>query len=229
MTRKGATGKKEELRGSSLAALAPDETAGHDDSDTSTRSPSELRKCRKCGQEMETSEFRADKRAKNGRSYPRHQCRACENKAWRRDWLAGKKGRQSGAVLVVNTPPTVSPSAIQNSVDGHLEEAVSRRMIHYQSDALDALHALAMMPISENSMQNQVKLAAASKLAVALLAPNPTGGADADLQVFLRDLDKQYRATAPRIKSIRERIIAFEHDPSGTPEAQRIGGALPSD
>lgn len=83
-----------------------------------------------------------------------------------------------------------------------LHEAVEKRIALYRVVGLDALHDLAAMPIDENSAQNQVKLAAAARLAGGL-----EGGAGSnDLAETLRDLQKSYEENAPRLRIIRERM-----------------------
>jgi hypothetical protein len=183
--------------------------------DCTSLSPT-LRRCRKCSQERNVAEFRPDKQARNGKLYPRNQCRECEARGWRRDWLAGKKGRQSAVTLAVKAPRVPAPElSIESGIEAKLEDAILQRMRLYQSDALDALHDLAMMPISENSMQNQVKLAAAWKLAGPLFAPDAPSGRS-DLDKTLREMNELYHKTAPRIKSIREHVVMFEQGQPAT-------------
>ena len=86
---------------------------------------------------------------------------------------------------------------------------VSRRRLLYQSDALDALHDLATMPVSSNSGLNQTKLLAASRL----VGPQETQQGVSDLDSTLAALNDEYHKAAPRIKSVRERIITFETEP----------------
>jgi hypothetical protein len=92
-----------------------------------------------------------------------------------------------------------------------IEAEVASRMVLYRSDALDALHALATMPIDENSAQNQVKLLAASRLSGPM-----EGQAGSELDQTLRLLNEEYQQKAPRIKSIRERIVEFETEPDAS-------------
>jgi hypothetical protein len=158
-------------------------------------SVSRLRKWPKCRRQKYVSEFRPDRRTKNGRHYRRNQCRECENKAWRRDWLAGKKGRQSAMVLAVNAPPVLRNS---EGVNAKLEQAIGLRMLRHQSDALDEIYTLATMPVSENSMLSRIKFAAATLLAGPLLFPEATAGFG-DLEKTLRDLDALFHREAPRI------------------------------
>lgn len=88
-----------------------------------------------------------------------------------------------------------------------LEQEISSRIVIYRSDALAALHDLATMPISgDNSAQNQVKLAAAARLAG---SAGPRGEAS-ELEETLRDLNEQYQVDAPRIKITRQTSIEIE-------------------
>lgn len=88
--------------------------------------------------------------------------------------------------------------------------AVESRLSLYQADGLDALHQIATMPLSDNSAQNQVKLAAAARLA----GNRDTADAGpSDLAQTLEILNREYQENAPKIKSIRERIVTFESEP----------------
>lgn len=83
-----------------------------------------------------------------------------------------------------------------------LEAEISRRMTMYRSDALDAMHALAVMPVGDNSAMMQVKLSAATKL---------SGGvehaeANDDMGSVMRELNERYHKEAPRLKVTRERM-----------------------
>lgn len=82
-----------------------------------------------------------------------------------------------------------------------LHAAVEERIVLYRVAGLDALHDLATMPIDQNSAQNQVKLAAAARLAGTV--EGSTGGSD--LAETLRELNKSYAENAPRLRVIREK------------------------
>lgn len=82
-----------------------------------------------------------------------------------------------------------------------IAEAVESRMGLYRVAGLDALHDLASMPIDANSAQNQVKLAAAARLAGTV-----EGGDGGGLEATLRELNQQYQNEAPRLRVIREKI-----------------------
>lgn len=93
-----------------------------------------------------------------------------------------------------------------------VEEDITRRSVLYRSEALDAIRAIAMMPISENSAQNQVKLAAA----VRLYGETREAAAGDEIQHVLRVINEDYRTSAPRLKSVRETIreVTFEDRPA---------------
>ncbi len=81
-----------------------------------------------------------------------------------------------------------------------IQEAIDSRIALYRVAGLDALHDLATMPIDDNSAQNQVKLAAAARLAGAV-----EGMGGGGLEETLRELNKAYQDNAPRLRVIRER------------------------
>lgn len=89
--------------------------------------------------------------------------------------------------------PALTDSMIQSEVD--------RRIALGRAVGLEALHDLASMPIDENSAQNQVKLAAAARLAGGLEG----GGSNAEMAETLRQLQQDYQQNAPRLRVIRER------------------------
>jgi hypothetical protein len=84
--------------------------------------------------------------------------------------------------------------------EASIQEAIDSRLLLYRVDGLDALHDLATMPIDENSAQNQVKLAAAARLAGTV-----EGIGSGSLEETLRELNKSYQENAPRLRVIRER------------------------
>lgn len=83
-----------------------------------------------------------------------------------------------------------------------IHKAIEERVALYRVSGLDALHDLATMPIDVNSAQNQVKLAAAARLAGTV--EGQEGGSD--LAETLRELQRQYDETAPRLRVTRERV-----------------------
>jgi hypothetical protein len=90
----------------------------------------------------------------------------------------------------------------QSVSDERIRTAIEERLALYRVAGLDALHELATMPIDSNSAQNQVKLAAAARLAGSTDA-GLSGGA---LEETLRELNKSYQETAPRLRVTRERL-----------------------
>ena len=90
------------------------------------------------------------------------------------------------------------------SVDAdEIRTAIDRRLALYKVAGLDALHELATIPVDpQNSAQNQVKLAAAAKLA----GTTEAGSAGGELGETLRELREAYQQNAPRLKVVRERM-----------------------
>jgi hypothetical protein len=91
-----------------------------------------------------------------------------------------------------------------------LQRAVETRLAVYRVVGLDALHDLATMPIDSNSAQNQVKLAAASRLAGEV----GTGSTGNEIAETLRALNDEYHKHAPRIRVTRERMTVETLPPS---------------
>lgn len=83
-----------------------------------------------------------------------------------------------------------------------IEKLIEERVALYRASGLDALHDLATMPISKNSAQNQVKLAAAARLAGSQ-EHSASGDGMADT---LRELNQSYQENAPRLRVTRERL-----------------------
>lgn len=84
-----------------------------------------------------------------------------------------------------------------------VNRAIEDRLAVYRVAGLDALNELATMPISRNSAQNQVKLAAAARLAG---SPEGSGGSD-EFSSLMRDLNQSYQENAPRLRVTRERLV----------------------
>ena len=83
-----------------------------------------------------------------------------------------------------------------------IQEAIENRLALYRVAGLDALHELATMPLNDNSAQNQVKLAAAARL-----AGSPEAGAGGgEVGEALRALNQLYHEQAPRLRVVRERL-----------------------
>lgn len=123
------------------------------------------------------------------------------------------KDRRSATEIALHDFRATPNTAV---VDEKFRALVLKRMELAQSDALDALRDLALMPITANSANNMVKFMAASKLVGNQEAP--ASGAPADLSTVLKELNDAFAKNAPRIKSVRERTITFE-------EATPINGA----
>lgn len=83
-----------------------------------------------------------------------------------------------------------------------IHAGIERRVSMYRVAGLDALHDLATMPIDVNSAQNQVKLAAAARLA----GETASAGGGGELVETLRELNAQYQSEAPRLRVTRERL-----------------------
>jgi hypothetical protein len=102
-----------------------------------------------------------------------------------------------------------------------LDDAIAQRLRVYRVVGLDALHDLATMPIDENSAQNQVKLAAAARLA-GEAGGGATGG---EMGEALRELNQLYHEHAPRLRVVRERVTVEVSPSAPEPEAvQTIEG-----
>jgi hypothetical protein len=100
-----------------------------------------------------------------------------------------------------------------------LEVEITRRLSIYRSDALDALHELATMPVDANSAQNQVKFAAAAKLAGGMGERESSTG----IEQTLRELNESYHREAPRMKITRTQVEII-------PQERAIeGSATPAD
>ena len=83
-----------------------------------------------------------------------------------------------------------------------LAQAIEQRVGVYRVAGLDALHDLATMSIDkENSANNQVKLAAAARLA----GPTEVGGGSGDMGEIFRELRQEYETHAPRLRVVREK------------------------
>jgi hypothetical protein len=91
------------------------------------------------------------------------------------------------------------------------KKSVMKRMELYRCDAIDALHDMAMMPLAElNEKSLPWKFEAARFLASGLQSDGKNVTSEFDS--VLRQLDKNYKKNAPRIKELRERSIVFESD-----------------
>jgi len=84
----------------------------------------------------------------------------------------------------------------------HLELEVQRRLTFYRADALQSLHDLATMPLSENSAMMQVKFTAAARLAQG----GEKNDEKSDFEHTLVELNDAFHRNAKRIKKTRETI-----------------------
>jgi hypothetical protein len=80
--------------------------------------------------------------------------------------------------------------------------AIERRLALGRIVGMDSLIELASMPLDENSAQNQVRLAAAARLA----GPPEGSQGGGELAEALRELNQAYQENAPRIRVTRERL-----------------------
>jgi hypothetical protein len=111
--------------------------------------------------------------------------------------------------LCMLAPRAPKPKDDRAPVDARFMRTLQDRMLLYRLDALDALRDLAMMQISTNSMQNNVKfLAAARLLGNQKDEPPPSTGMD----VTLSALNEAYHTQSRRIKEVRERVVTFEDE-----------------
>ncbi len=104
-----------------------------------------------------------------------------------------------------------------NGLQAAVDSAIANRLSLYRVVGLDSLAELATMPIDENSAQNQVRFAAASRLA------GETGGTigGGETGDILRALNESYQTHAPRIKVTRERLTV-EMTPESPVQGQTI-------
>lgn len=103
---------------------------------------------------------------------------------------------------VLQTTVDAIKDSSQGVSDDYLQKEIGRRLTLYRVVGLDALHDLAAMPINENSAQNQVKLAAAARLA----GSHEAGGGVSEQDSILRALNEEYASQSKRIRVTRERV-----------------------
>lgn len=108
---------------------------------------------------------------------------------------------QVSVVLQATVAELAKASRSGGASTEQIDRAIQERVGLYRVTGLDALHDLASMPIDENSAQNQVKLAAAARLAGGLEG----GGSGGEMAETLRELGQLYQQHAPRLRVIRER------------------------
>lgn len=105
----------------------------------------------------------------------------------------------------------------KGATEAQIHEAIAHRLAIYRVVGLDALHDLATMPIDANSAQNQVKLAAAARLA-GTVEP----GSGIETGDILRELNQAYQQNAPRLRVIREKTTI-----ETIPAERTVGGGDP--
>lgn len=103
-----------------------------------------------------------------------------------------------------------------------VEADLERKIILYKSEALDEIHAIATIPINDNSAMMQVKLLAACKL-----YGDSHGTMMGDtINETLKALNNQFQGTRTKISAVRETLV-FERGPQ--PELPALEGeASPS-
>lgn len=124
--------------------------------------------------------------------------------------------RAIGVSALLKATVDAMPALAKGMSPEALNALIEERLLIYRVDGLDALHDLATMPLDDNSAQNQVKLAAAARLAGTAESVGVGG-----LEDVLRELNKSYQENAPRLRVIRERttietIQEKEVDSGGT-------------
>jgi hypothetical protein len=160
--------------------------------------------CTICKIEKPSEAFRANKASKSG---VRSECIDCETE------LKRIRPPRNMVEKLINVPAIAQSNPLAGwTGEERLTRAIELRMEFYRCTALDAMYDLAMMPLGENSSLMQVKFMAASRLIGP--APDGVGGAPAgDFDSVLASLNEKYHKTAPRIKSVRERVVTFEDQP----------------
>ncbi len=122
---------------------------------------------------------------------------------------------QVSTVLQAAIDEINSTPANKGLTDTQIHQAIDQRLGVYRVAGLDALHDLATMEIDkENSANNQVKLAAAARLAGADVG----GASSGDMGEIFRELRQEYETHAPRLRVVRERTTTTvemvpQHDP----------------
>jgi len=151
--------------------------------------------CVECRQTLPDRDY---DRKKNGER--RLRCRNCTVE------LADKNEKRKRPAIhrVVEANPVVLPKNPQQ----RLTLAMQARMDLYQVSALDALYDIAMMPISGNSGQNQIKYLACCKLLGNNGVPTQLKEGDSDTSKVLAELNVAFWKGAKRIKRMRE--VEFE-------------------
>lgn len=125
-----------------------------------------------------------------------------------------QKSREAPDLSDVPTPTALHP-LIRSVTNAQLEERIAHRMLLYKCDALDAVWHLATMKIhGKTPAYLQIKYAAAKLL----LGPEQEAARPMDdTNDMLKRLNDAYHQKAPRIKSVRERVVTFESEPEALP------------
>lgn len=132
-----------------------------------------------------------------------------KNRAGKNRTLAGDREKTTLAKSIVDLIVNYrAPKDLKRRINPKFKRIVAKKRELYGSDALDALHDLAMMPITDNALLNQIKLQAAQRLAGK--EAEATSAPPSEVDHALRQLNAQFHKTAPRIKSVRERIVEFD-------------------
>jgi len=115
----------------------------------------------------------------------------------------------------------VDPAYEQLSVEQY-SRRVQVSLQAYTVDALDQMHQLAMID-APSAAWGKVKLDAC----IALRAgAEVQGGAGDELSLILRELDRDYRLSAPRIKEIRQTVIALTGNSANSSDDPSVASSL---
>lgn len=157
------------------------------------------------GQDLPGAQAQGGEQRKGGKN------RAGKNGNGARDGETAKGKEITLAEAVVNAIANFrSNKDLKRRVNPKFKAMKAKKLELYSVDGLDALHDLAMMPITPNPLLNQIKYMAASRLA----GPAQEQQAPiSEVDGTLRRLNEQFHRSAPRIKSVRERVITFDSPP----------------
>lgn len=121
----------------------------------------------------------------------------------------------SALAVVMDECQAAGRDTPMQKLHANVEAAIQQRVSIYRVVGLDSLAELATMPINVNSAQNQVKLAAAARLA----GSQEHSAGSGELGETLRALNDAYHSHAPRIKVTRERLSI---EVNGTPAEHQL-------
>jgi hypothetical protein len=91
---------------------------------------------------------------------------------------------------------------LKRKVDKEFEDLASKKMKLFRYDAYDAAYDIAMMPLTDSVAMNNLKLSACRFL----IGGQAEEQAENPIQETMRQLQENYRKTAPRIKGVRETV-----------------------